>query len=486
MRLYKLLLTILILLPVSLRAQSPATEIRAMWLTTNWRLDWPGDKVSVQDQKKELQRILDELKELNFNTIFFQTRAQGKVFYRSRIEPLSPYFNHDFGFDPLLFAIEECHKRGMECHAWIITFPDESIPSRRRQSKQKQIAKAAVKPSHYKQVNGTWYLDPGRPESREHLLSIVKEIVTKYDVDGVHFDYIRYPSNTRKFPDQDTFKKYGKGMDLYDWRRENINRLVFDIYDSVKEIKKWVQVSSSPLGRYQILHHVNPNDGWTARETVFQDVGYWMKSGKHDLAFPMMYYREKNFYPFLDDWVENNNGRIVVPGLGIYQMMPKEGDWPVQDIVPQMQYTRTKEIEGQAYFRAGNILDNLKGIKDTIRAFYPYPAKLPALKWLDNVAPNSPIDLQVYKGDNGLLHIKWESPDPSEKMAYNVYFSTKENTDTSKSEGILATGLRNNHYAFEISEGEFGFYYSVTASDRYHNESVPCVPAYFVHTPYEK
>lgn len=485
MRVYKLLLIIFIL-SFPLQAQTPATEIRAVWLTTNWKLDWPGNKSTVQDQKIELQRILDELKKLNFNTVFFQTRAQGKVFYRSKIEPLSPYFNHANNFDPLAFAIEECHKRGMECHAWIITYPDESVPSKRKRSKQKKIDKSAIKPSHYKQVNGTWYLDPGRPESRAHLLSLVKEVVTNYDIDGVHFDYIRYPSNTRKFPDQDTHKRYGQGMDIYDWRRENINKLVFTIYDSVKKIKNWVQVSSSPLGRYQVLHHVNPNDGWTARETVFQDVGYWMKSGKHDLAFPMMYYRENNFYPFLDDWVENSYGRIVVPGLGIYQMMVHEGNWPLQDIIPQMNYTRQKGIEGQAYFRTGNILDNLKGIKDTLRTFYPYPAKLPPLKWLDNVAPNSPLDLYVYRDNDGIVHMEWESPDTSEGMTYNVYFSDREDVDITDAKNILAAGLRNNRYSFEASEGEFGFYYSVTASDRYHNESVPCFPAYFVHTSYEK
>lgn len=480
MKHYKLLLILFLLSIHPLQAQNPATEIRAVWLTTNWKLDWPGNAVSVPDQKRELQQMLDELHELNFNTVFFQTRAQGKVFYRSAIEPLSPFFNHADNFDPLAFAIEECHKRGMECHAWLVTYPDESIPKKRKN------AKKVTKPSYYKQVNGIWYLDPGRPESRDHILSIVKEIVINYDVDGVHFDYIRYPNNNRKFPDQDTYKKYGNGMDLYDWRRENINKLVFDIYDWVKKMKPWVQVSSSPLGRYQVLHHINPNDGWTARETVFQDVGYWLKNGKHDLAFPMMYYRDSNFYPFLDDWMAVCNDRIVAPGLGVYQMMANEKDWSSRDITNQMEYTRKKGILGQAYFRTRNVTDNVKGIKDSIQAFYPYPAKLPPLKWLDNEAPNSPLNLIVYKDDKGKLCMEWESPDPSEKMTYNIYFSTMENVDRSSPPNILATGVRGNRYTFDMNEGEFGFYYSVTASDRYHNESVPCFAAYYVHTPYEK
>jgi uncharacterized lipoprotein YddW (UPF0748 family) len=485
MKYYKLLFILLISSLFPLQAQTPATEIRAVWLTTNWKLDWPANATSVQDQKRELQRILDELQELNFNTVFFQTRAQGKVFYNSQIEPRSPFFNHSNSFDPLAFAVEECHKRGLECHAWIVTYPDETIPNSRQKSKRKAAPKT-TKPNYYKQVNGMWYLDPGRPEARQHIISIVREIVSNYDVDGVHFDYIRYPNNSRKFPDEDTYKKYGNGMDLYDWRRENINKLVFDIYDSVKETKRWVQVSSSPLGRYQILHHINANDGWTARETVFQDVGHWMKSGKHDLTFPMMYYRNNNFYPFLDDWMEICNDRIVVPGLGVYQMTRSEQDWSIGDITAQMDYTRQKGVQGQAYFRTRNVTDNLKGIKDSIKTFYAYPAKLPPLKWLDNEAPNSPVNLQAYKDENGMLRLEWESPNHMEDMTYNVYFSNSESIDRNNSATMLASGVRSNHYSFEINEGEFGFYYSVTASDRYHNESVPCFAAYYVHTSYEK
>lgn len=475
------LLFILLILPVFIYSQIPATEVRAVWLTTNWGLDWPAQGTSVSAQKEQLRRILDQLREANFNVVLFQARAQGYVFYKSKIESLSPYFNHGENFDPLAFAVEECHKRGMECHAWIIAYPMDKVKFKYT-GKGRRRKKIPVndKPSYYKSINSQWYLDPGMPETRNLIVSIVKEITSNYDVDGIHFDYIRYPSNTRKFPDDDTYRKYGKGMNIYDWRRENINMLVTEAYDAVKSIKKWVQVSSSPLGRYKVLSDVAPNDGWTAYETVFQDAGYWMKSGKHDLMFPMMYYRERYFYPFLNDWVANSNGRIVVPGLGVYQM--DEQDWPLRDITDQMKYIRDQKVQGAAYFRTGNVLSNLKGVLDSIHTYYPTPAKLPPLTWLDNIAPNSPLNLQVSRDGEGYLNIKWDAPDADKDYTYTVYVSAKEPVDTDNGGNILATGLRTNSYAFRASEGEFGYYYTVTASDRFHNESVVTFPAFFSHS----
>ncbi|WP_108822930.1 glycoside hydrolase family 10 protein [Dysgonomonas sp. Marseille-P4361] len=475
------ILSILLFFSLQIYAQAPAIEVRAAWLTTNWGLDWPTQGTSVDSQKKELQKILDQLQAEKFNVVLFQARAQGSVFYRSKIEPLSPFFNHSNNFDPLAFAIEECHKRGMECHAWIVTYTMEKAKVKYTgKGKRRRAQIVDKKPDYYKEMNGTWYLDPGRPETQSLIKMLVKEIVSNYDVDGIHFDYIRYPSNTKKFPDEDTFKKYGNGMSLYDWRRNNINTLVSDIYDEVKSIKKWVQVSSSPLGRYRVLPEIAPNDGWTAYETVFQDVGHWMNNGKHDLTFPMMYHREKYFFPYLDDWIKNSNGRIVVPGLGIYQM--DEQSWPLEDIIKQMQYTRSKNITGQAYFRTQNVLSNLKGIKDSINSFYPTPAKLPPLTWLNDTAPNSPIDLRLYRSKGDTLNIEWEAPDDTSDYTYTIYVSFTEEIDTNDPKNILVTGLRTKSYSFPINSGEFGVYYFVTASNRFHNESIACFPGFFVHS----
>ncbi|NDV68270.1 glycoside hydrolase family 10 protein [Dysgonomonas sp. 25] len=479
-----LILCLLFLLSVALSAQYPTVEIRAVWLTTSWGLDWPTQGKTVEQQKSELCDMLDEFRKLNFNIVFFQVRARGTTFYKSAIEPQSSYFNKKGGFDPLTFAVEECHKRGMECHAWFVTFPMNQ--ERKPIPKNKQKAAAKKYPEHYKLVkNQQWYMDPGHPKTKERILALTKEIVSNYDIDGIQYDYIRYPNNDRTFPDNDTFKKYGKGKSLHDWRRDNINSLVDELYDTVKGLKPWVQVSSSPLGRYKVLPHA-PNDGWTAYETVFQDAAGWLQRGKHDMLFPMMYYREELFEPFVVDWVANSNGRPVTPGLGVYQMLKSEKDWPLKDITKQMDYTRQSGASGQAYFRAKNITENLKGVKDSIRAFYPYQAKLPPLTWLDNVSPNSPLNLQVYRDDSGKLHIAWEAPDDTEDFTYTVYYSSDEWVDMSDPKYIIASGIRGNSITLPVSTGNFGFYYTVTASDRFHNESVPAFAAYFSHSKYEQ
>lgn len=458
--------------------QPPATEVRAVWLTTNYGLDWPRNKISQEVQKRELISILDNLQKHNFNTVLFQVRARGEVFYNSKIEPMaSIVISSEYGkpkFDPLAFAIEEAHKRGMELHAWIVTYPlgmDKHVKSLGSKSVTKK------NPSIAKKYKGEWFLDPGNPRTDDYLMSIVKEIVTGYDVDGVHFDYIRYPDNSGRFPDAAMYRLYGKGKSLHDWRRENITRFVSKAYDWVKSYKKWVQVSSAPLGRYRALG--STGRGWTALETVFQDAATWMKMGKHDALYPMMYYKDHLFYPFVDDWIENGNNRIVVPGLGAYQMI--ELGWSRQDIVNQIDYTRKSESAGQAYFRADNVLSNTKGVLNTIDQYYRYPAKLPPMTWLSAEIPDSPLDLRAEKV-NEKLRLEWKTKEPKARVTYNVYRSESEDFNINKAENILATGLRKPVFEFSAPIDEKAYYYFVTVSDSYNNESEICHPAFFVHS----
>lgn len=479
------LFIILYSLQIFSQSVSPSVEVRAVWLATNWNLDWPSPGKTAEQQKQELRDILDKLEEANFNTVFFQARIRGDVFYKSSIEPLSPFINNKYGlsYDPLEFVVEECHIRGLECHAWLVTFPlgsEKQVRAQRKNSivyKRKDICKLH---------RGEWYLDPGNPDARKYILSLVDEVVSKYDIDGIQFDYIRYPESDKSFPDNDTYKRYGRKKNLYDWRRDNINTLVSDIYDLVKSRKNWVQVSSSPLGRYRPLP-VKPNDGWTAYEDVFQDAGHWLKEGKHDAVYPMMYYKNELFYPFVEDWLKNCNDRIVVPGLGAYMMSPKERNWSTQDILDQIDFIRENNVKGQAFYRTANVLDNTKGILTELESnYYNHPAKLPPMTWLDNTPPSSPVDLEVFKTRNGLTCIRWQPANKDEDLTYTVYTSFTDDIDVNDARCIISTGLRQNQIYLDVSDIDIGIYYSVTASDRYHNESTPCESGFFVHSKLEK
>ncbi len=476
----KIFLIILIMGTCRLYAElSPAIEVRAVWLTTNYGLDWPHNRTSVEAQKQELRTILDKLKHHNFNTVFFQTRTRGEVLYRSRIEPMASVVakskKGEPFFDPLAFAVEECHKRGLECHAWFVTYPLGDNRRVRQLGNQSVVKKH---PAITKQFNGEWYLDPGNPQTDEYLLSMIKEIVNGYDIDGIHFDYIRYPDRNAQFPDHDTYRLYGKGENKLRWRRENINRLVTKLYTSVKRQKLWVQVSSSPLGRYRVVN--GKGYGWTALETVHQDAATWLKSGKHDALYPMMYYKGQLFYPFLDDWIANSNDRILVPGLGAYQMI--ELGWNRGEITNQIDYTRRKKIAGQAYFRAENILSNTKGILFSLKSYYHYPAKLPAMTWLHATPPSGACDLTAEKFANGVFRLQWKNQDKHARVTYNVYRSETDTFSLDNPKQLLATGLRKPMFEFIPTDNDKAYYYTVTVSDSYHNESDTCFAAFFFHS----
>lgn len=455
--------------------QPPATEVRAVWLTTNYGLDWPRDRSDVDVQKRELRSILDRLKYHHFNTIFFQVRTRGEVLYRSRVEPMASVVAKNKFFDPLAFAVEECHKRGLECHAWFVTYPLGDKRRVRRLGNQSVVKK---RPDITKQFNGEWYLDPGNPQTDDYLLSMIREIVNGYDIDGIHFDYIRYPDRNARFPDYDTYRLHGRGKNKSQWRRENINRLVAKIYTSVKRQKPWVQVSSSPLGRYRTVN--GKGNGWTALETVHQDAAAWLKSGKHDALYPMMYYKGQLFYPFLDDWIANANNRIVVPGLGTYQMI--ELGWSRGEITSQIDYTRRKKIAGQCYFRADNILSNTKGILFSLKSYYRYPAKLPAMTWLHATPPSTAYDLTAERFANGVFRLQWKNPDKHARVTYNVYRSETDTFSLDNPKLLLATGLRKPMFEYIPTENNKAYYYTVTVSDSYHNESDTCFAAFFFHS----
>lgn len=467
-------------------------EIRGVWLTTVYGLDWPHqpatNPLTREKQQKELIYILDRLQEANFNTIFLQARLRGDVIWRSDIEPASKTFSGKYGlmpgYDPLAFAIEECHKRGMECHAWFVTFPlgtDKRVKEQGKRSVVKRYPKLC------KRHNGEWYLDPGVPETTDYILSLVKEIVNGYDIDGIHFDYVRYPEQAKSFPDKAQFKKLGKKQSLPEWRRTNINKMMVRIYDWVKSVKPWVQVSSSPLGKYNRIERV-PNAGWTAYESVYQDPVLWMQEDKQDMIVPMMYYLHEDFFPFVDNWVSNSNGRLIVPGLGAYRMLKDEADWQLNDVTDQIDYSRYFGGAGCVFFRCTNVLDNTKGLFDELKNnYYKYPAQLPALTWLDQTIPSAPQNVQVERIGSD-LKLQWNKPTlENNELTYTVYYSLTDSIQIENAKHILMTGIRDTTIYLPIDTTvEKGYLFSVSSSTRYHIESTPSKEIFYYLSKYVK
>ena len=471
--------------------QPPKREVRAVWLTTIYGLDWPhrpaSSPAAQKAQREALCERLDRLQEANFNTVFFQVRLRGDVAYRSQIEPISSVFTGVCGkmpdYDPLAFAIEACHQRGMECHAWFVTFPLGTDKQVRELGKRSVVKR---QPKLVKRHQGEWFLDPGQPGTTAYILSLVREIVEGYDIDGIHFDYIRYPEKAKSFPDQTSYRQYGKKEKRETWRRENINQLVTRIYDYVKSVKPWVQVSSAPLGKYSRIPRV-PQAGWTAFESVYQDPAEWFRRGKQDMIVPMMYYKHQNFFPFVDNWVENSQGRLIVPGLGAYRLRPEEGDWTLNDLTDQIDYSRYFGGAGCAFFRCGNVLRNPKGLYEELRdRYYRYPAQLPPLAWLCDSVPAAPGEVRVERL-GGELRLSWEKPAPDADATYTVYYSLTDSIDRSLARSILATRIHGNEFYLPIDTmRERGYTFTVTASSRYRIEGPPARETYYYQSKYIK
>ena len=482
-----LLIVFSFLILFNLSAQpAPKYEVRAAWITAVYGLDWPRTKAttpaSIQKQKEELVEILDKLKEANFNTVLFQARTRGDVLYKSDIEPynsiLTGKSGKDPGYDPLAFAVEECHKRGMECHAWMVTIPlggRKHVASLGKQSVTRRQPKICVP---YKRE---YFLNPGNPKTKEYLMSLVKEVVERYDVDGVHFDYLRYPERAFRFPDSYDYRKYGNGRSLDQWRRDNITEILRYIYKGVKQLKPWVKVSTCPVGKYRDTSRYS-SKGWNAFHVVHQDVQGWLGEGIQDQIYPMMYFRGNAFYPFALDWQEQSNGRHVVPGLGVYFLHPSEGDWSLDEIQRQINFIRNHHLAGEAHYRVKFVTDNTQNLYDILQNdFYAYPALQPPMTWADSIAPSAPSDLKAEQISEGYTRLRWKASTDNDKQnapAYVVYASDELPVDTQNPANIVATGIRETEYIYApILPWTTRRHFVVTAIDRYGNESEPSAPA---------
>lgn len=458
----------------------PKQEVRAAWITAVYGLDWPKAKATTPDgrklQQEEIIEMLDRLKAANFNTVLFQTRTRGDVIYKSSYEPFNSILTGrtggDPGYDPLAFVVEECHRRGMECHAWIVAIP---LGNRTHVNSLGNNSVTKKRPAITVAYKREFFLNPGNPDTKRYLMDITAEIVKNYDIDGVHYDYLRYPENAPNFPDRNEFRRYGDGRDINQWRRDNITEIVRYIYNGVKALKPWVKVSTSPVGKYDDTTRY-PSNGWNAYDAVKQDVAGWLGEGIQDQIFPMMYFKGNNFYPFALDWKEQSNGRQIIPGLGIYFLDPKEGDWNISEVERQIRFCRSNYLSGQAYYRVKYLMDNVQGLYDVLtNGLYTAPALIPPMGWLDNQAPSTPKGLKLETADGGFTRLSWEAAtdnDTRNAPMYVVYASNNYPVDTSDPVNIVAQRVSENNYTYlPLMPWTKKRYFAVSAIDRYGNES---------------
>ena len=337
--------------PATDQVLSGKKEFRAVWITTVGNYDWPTTKNNAEVQKKELTAILDNCKALNMNAVVIQIRPVGDAFYKSELEPWSIYLTGtqgvDPGYDPLTFAIEEAHKRNLELHAWLNPY---RIGSTSTILAQNHIINS--NPSWLVVYNNVRYFNPGIPQVRNHLVDVVKDITTRYNIDAIHFDDYFYPfgakstTNPFGFDDKKAWESYANGKDVHLWRSENVNLMVKSVYEAIKATNPKVHFGISPAGKRE-----NSLD-------LYADPLEWIINKWIDYLVPQIYWEfghaTADFGSLADYW--NDNARNVKMFIGMAAYKYKDPLYPAfanaSEFGKQIDKVRDKSnLHGEVFYR---------------------------------------------------------------------------------------------------------------------------------------
>jgi len=423
------------------RAQTEAAipmaprEMRAVWITTVYNGNWPSNKgLPVAQQQQELLAIFDRAMAMNLNAIVFQVRPGADAMYESKLEPWSEYLTGQQGvapqpyYDPLVFAVEEAHKRGLQLHAWFNPYRAAT----RLSGGFTNNHVSNTMPQATKKLDKLMWLDPGNEQAQDHTLAVITDVVRRYDIDGVQFDDYFYPyasevEKTGGFPDEDTWQTYqqsGGKLSRDDWRRENVNTLMRRVYESIKQVKPRVYFGIAPFGIWR-PGYPEGIAGMDSYQQLYADSRKWLQEGWLDYFSPQLYWdlsKEKQSYPkLLAWWVEQNSKqRHLWPGISISGV---GANFPVDDILKRIDITRKQPgATGIIYFSAKPIMEDKGGIFTQLKqSAYAAPALVPPSPWLDTQAPDAPVPTATRDIATGALAVQWVKPKAPDAFLATVY-----------------------------------------------------------------
>ncbi len=410
----------------SLTAEPPVAEpptapreFRAAWVATVENIDWPSQPgLSTAEQQAEIDSILEAANSLNLNAIVLQVRTTADAMYASELEPWSVYLTGKQGvppspyYDPLEYWTSAAHARGIELHAWFNPY--------RAQMRPGELAESHVShtmPESVKKYDRYLWLDPGSAQAAKHSLAVFNDVVRRYDIDGIHIDDYFYPYPVTKdeiklpFRDDASFAEYQTGggeLARDDWRRQNINKLIEQIYHTTHAIKPHVRFGISPFGIGRPGTAIGIT-GFDQYQELYADAGLWLKQGWCDYFTPQLYWpiaqQPQSFPVLLDYWrSENAHHRYVWPGLFTSRVGSKTRPYAAQEIVDQIEVVRSRdEAPGHVHFSMKALLKNREGLADTLQqGIYGSPALTPAMIWLDDTPPLPPKINVVQAADGSL------------------------------------------------------------------------------------
>lgn len=476
----RLILPLLFLIPANAGSQAPLpipppkAEVRAVWITTASGLDWPRT-TNLTEQQTSLRAMLRGVKAARFNTVFFQVRARGDAYYRSRYEPwaenLTGSLGKDPGWDPLAFVLAEAHALGMEVHAWFNVFkirgPNPVGPSM-PEHPSRALASFTV------EGDGELWLDPGRPEVRTYLATVALDLIRWYDIDAINFDFIRYPGTS--FGDGESYARFGKAMNIHDWRRHNVTAFVREVYAQAVHLKPMLKVGSSPLGLYREETNGSQRGSYF---WVYQDSYGWLREAIHDYLSPQVYWQirppngEPDFARVMMQWKESTAGRHIYAGIAAYRPEIQ------RDLGMYIDTARAAGAAGQVFFRWENIAGTT-----TINGRYPTRALIPPMPWKDSLPPGAPTDLAVNETSTGALQLTWSAPAPAgdgdTARSYAIYRWPSYEIPFDNPAALVDVTPPAAREFVDTTGSPKGarFYYAVTALDRADNESAPSTAVY--------
>ena len=490
---YRLIFAFSFLLCLGAVAQvAPKREFRAVWVATVNNIDWPSKPgLSTDQQKKEVIDLLEMHRKNGMNAIIMQIRPASDAFYPSELEPWSRYLTGTPGkapspfYDPLQFWIQECHNRNMEFHAWL-------NPFRVSQNAADPLAVnhiAFKNPEWIVNYGGKLYFDPGIPQTRDFVVKVVTDIVSRYDVDAIHFDDYFYPYPLKEsFPDENSFSQYNRGFlaaQKADWRRDNVDLTIRMLSESIKKTKPWVKFGISPFGVWRNKADDQLGSETTAGTTnydhLYADILKWQKNGWIDYSLPQLYWQighpSVDYLTLAKWWADHSYNRAMYIGHAVYKLEANASvpEWKdPNQLIKQIEITRQiPQIGGSAFYSSVHFKRDLFGFTQTIQdKIYKHQALIPPMPWIDNKAPQSPERFRK-KGHK----LKWKT-DKTEKeldkpVKYIVYLNAAGEKFDAQNPKNIFTITSDKSIVFKPNSRKLRRKYEIriSALDRLHNES---------------
>ena len=482
----KLLVLLLAVISLTASAQTKR-EMRGAWIQcVNGQFQGMG----TQKMQQTLTYQLDELQKDGVNVIIFQVRPECDALYESSLEPWSRFLTGQQGkapspyWDPLQWMIDQCHARGMELHAWI-------NPYRARTKTTTVLAPNHIKmrkPQNCFEYDGLTILNPGLPENRDYICEVVRDIVTRYDVDGIHMDdyFYPYPAAGQTIPDDAQYRQYSNGIkDRGDWRRYNVDLFIEQFYKTVHDTKPWVKVGISPFGIYRNKKSsaIGSNtNGLQNYDDLYADILLWVNNGWLDYCVPQIYWEIGNKAADYDTlirwWSQYASKRPLVIGEDVERTVKfadPQNPASHQQAAKMRLHQQLPGVKGAVLWYAKAAVDNVGNYGTMLRDYYwRYPALQPAMPFIDGKAPKKVKGLKpVWTSDGYLLF--WTAPKGKgwrdEAVKYVVYrFGAREKVNTADPSKIVAITTQT-FLKLPYDFGKTKYTYVVTALDRLQNES---------------